>query len=55
MSYLCMTFVMYRNCKKLVVHILQWELWFIKKGYVFKITLAIYLLNPPLVNNKYLK
>ena len=50
---LCMTLITDRNLKR------NWEFIFfgknlqvIKRSCVFKITLAIYLLNPPLVHNK---
>ena len=48
----CMTFVMDRNCKRNGEFIFfSGNLRFIKRSCVFKITLAIYLLNPPLVHN----
>ena len=37
--------------KKKLAHIFSGNLQYIKRSRVFKITLAIYLLNPPLVHN----
>ena len=48
---LCMMFIMDRNWKKNWLKFFSRNLQFIKRSRVFKITLAIYLLNPPLVHN----